>query len=352
MPKIPMQIDSLDIIKGDYGQTVQLSSNNKKYKIKMEKLPFYRNIKEIADQKNKVKFIRYLLTEKNTGIKSLYKNGDYYYPSLIKCMEKIKVQHDPMPDKSFDVFPFYSLESLQWHLIAHGVADTWLNPEEDYLLSDKLDKKEVEQLWNNFIKEVNCPRWSINLPELFNKNQRLCNTEWEKRRKEIAKSHFKDKAHGCLGCLIKGQSQIDTFIKCCKFWGEYRFEYLKKIMEWVSSAIRDHERYTHYEKDQYVLPPGITASRRHLHINKKQFKNICAYYYKPVHNGVSIYHMALWNDYGKYFLTSAYSLNKKKSVDKAIQAIHTHAKKKYPTDTIETCCHKTNWPEFVCHRTE
>ena len=167
MSKIPMQIDSLDIIKGDYGQTVQLSSNNKKYKIKIKTLPFYRNIKEIADQKNKVKFIKYLLTEENTGIKSLYKKGDYFYPSLIKCMEKIKVQHDPIPDKSFDVFPFYSLESLQWHLIAHGMADIWLNPKEDYLLSPELNKTKAEELWNSFIKEVKCPRWSINLPELF-----------------------------------------------------------------------------------------------------------------------------------------------------------------------------------------
>lgn len=347
------------------GYFVHFSSKNKKNKFKITELPFYSNIKDIEKEGDQIKVIKYLLTEKNTGIENLHHESGNDYLSLKKSkyFNPIWIQHDPNPEENFFVNSYDSLESIQWHLLKHGVANFWLYPEETYLLSDKIHNNKMKDFWDSFIKEVKCPRWSFDFSN--KKDTKAFRFEWAQKHNKVIEelkkqkkfSKIKHTAQGCLGCLTGEDSDVDKFIKCCIFWGEYRVEYLNRIRSWILAIIQDNDNLHQYKKDPSKILPETTVSRRHLHTEDIPFIKLHATFYKSNHNNIDLYHMIfLKSCYGykgsdQYNLKTVYGLKRCKSPQEAIKEINSYplVRLKLRGEKINYCCHRSNWDAKICN---
>lgn len=346
MEKIPINITKNDLsINQDI---VCLKFNGGNYEGIGHKLPFYSSdVAEIKKKDEKLKILRFLFTNKFAGLLSIHFHNSAFYPKRHSALNTIEAQHDPVPDHLLEIYPFSSLQSIQWHLLSHGIADYWLNPFKPYLLSGIIDEYQMEVDWHNFMKRLSCERWSIDLPNLP-ENERK--SKWNEILSSIQEK-YNTNCHGCFNCI--NEQGADKFISCCRFFEEYRMAYLKRIRGWIVDTIQDNNNLEFYRKNQKNVD-AISPARRHIHL--KDTKN-CLYAYvidKGSDGNVDIYCMKFKRiksvgNSSKYRIITAYGLSTKDSEEKAKQHMLDHVRnlRKVKKLQIINYCHPENWHAII-----
>lgn len=179
---------------------------------------------------------------KNEWFSKNEKNYYYHKPSELQPVE---VQHDPRPDHNLKMYPFNSEESIQWHLLRHGFADYWVNPQDPNILSD-LNNSTRNAIWKEFINIVKCPRWCIDFP---GKSENEAKNQWQKALNIWTKIPGEARiVSGCNQCRKKNSDK--QFRTCYDFYKEYRSIFLKKIKAWIIETIQDNNCLYFYKIPQ------------------------------------------------------------------------------------------------------
>jgi len=231
---------------------------------------FYR---EFSAGEKGLKIYRSLLTAHNSEIKNHHLKKGILYPLVDACLTPVLTDHDPKPHHTIILHSFSSLESVQWHLIAHGFADHWLNPSFPYLFA-LISDKAINDVWEAFQNVVKCPRWGVfDLTGAGNSKQ-LWNRAYRNQKKKNKENMFRWGNHGCSGCIE--EHGVDAFMTCCRHLQEYRLAFLKLINQWMLDTIQDTDHISFYENPAQVRP-SISPLRKHLHVIKQHTNDLEAY---------------------------------------------------------------------------
>jgi len=317
--KIPIQID-LENLTMKHDQ-VYLQYNNQKYELVLP------DLEELRRNRYSLKLIHYLLTSKYAGVSHLHIEQNICKVNMATPFNHVDILHDPEPNHTFSILPFSSLASVQWHLLAHGIADFWLYNRPTLLQNSE---EENSQIWKTFQEQVGCARWAD--IDFCNVSKNKARSEWKKRR-----SKYK---HGCDQC-IKDQG-MDQFIKCCLFLERYRYEYLNKIHHWIIDTIKDQSMLYGYQ--QHKKPDQFIPNRRHIHCKKNTRASNDIYAYVIDRND-TIYCVYLiifeQKDRINYQIKTCYGLKNCHSKDRALRRIFDHPRNKKVH--VDYYCHEQNW---------
>ncbi len=337
MLKVPMGISKNDL--SFENGIICLRIDGEKYKMG----PYFPYCNDAGDDSDKLKVLHYLLTSKHSEIKQLYDKDGFVYPNPTSMLKKVNVGHDPAPNCSLMIHPFNSLESIQWHLLVHGIADYWLQNKKIFLLSGIIPEDDMAYIWDNFVRNVRCKRWSIDLPHLRRFESK---SKWESERDKLRSKH--PGCHGCFHCI--DEQGMEKFLKCCVFFEEYRNEFLKRIRRWIVDTIQDNDNIHLYRDAEDVLPDGATPARRHVHTISEGRGNLYAYVTERRSDGKVDIFIIIFKLFGthsenvlKYSIKSSYGLETRRSEKKALSFIKENAKNWKEDARITNYCYKTNW---------
>ena len=294
---------------------VYIQYQNKEYC--MNKL----DIDEINNKQDRQKIIHYLLTSEYSGANYLEIKNNYCKIKMDSAFDIIKISNDPKYNESLDILLYTSLQSINWHLIIHVIADYWIRPDKP-CLPDYILKANVAKIWIDFQKEVECKRWGkYNLTD-----QKLIN----KLRKKWKNESYKR----CFRCI--NDYGVDQFLKCSRFLGPYRNRYIEYIRKCISTTIQNE-----FNKDKKPI-------RRHLHIinNKHSTNDIYAYIIEKFKSNKFYVYLIIFEESNKksYKIKTIFGKYIRTSWKKAEQAVFDHLKNKKDSDLeVEHYCHKDNW---------
>ena len=327
----------------------KIQGKGKLYKIPAtEILYYYSDISGIENKEDKIKMVHYLLTNASSGLKGF---GKGYHRQIAPMLKRVEANHDPFPDHKLRLFLYGSLQSIQWHLVSHGIADYWMNPDNPYLTSGIIPEDKMESVWDGFIDQVQCERWDIKDLPL---NGRVREKEWKKRRKELEKKFGIPGLQGCYNCI--NEQGAERFIKCCDFFEKYRIQYLKKLKEWINDTIQDNYLVNSYAKGRDILPVGKVSARRHFHTTNKGAGELHAYVIEQEKDGETPVYLMKFRlapanaaDISKYTLKTVYGIISKDSCEEAKTFINQSVKQKVLKLNLKRndFCHITNWDAII-----
>ena len=281
-------------------------------------------IDEINNKPDRQKIIHYLLTSEYSGAKYLEIKDEYCEIKMDSAFDTIKINNDPKHGESFNILLYTSLQSINWHLICHVIADHWIRPDKP-CLPEKILNNQVAEVWTDFQKKVECERWGkFNLTD-----QKLIHKYKTKWKNESYKR--------CFNCI--NDYGVDQFLKCCRFLEPYKSRYISYIHKCVSNTIKN-------ELDAYNKP-----LRRHLHIanNDRATNDIYAYIIEMINSKKYYVYLIIFQkikgkDNDLYKIKTIFGKYIRKSWEKAEQAVFDHLKNKKDSDLeVEHYCHKDNW---------
>jgi len=324
---------------------IQFENPNKTIRLNLNQLPYHWLSNEITDD-NKIEIIRYLLTGDKSPVKSIYYSNKYckYKIELKNPYKFTEIEDDPQQGFGFNIETFKHLSSMQWHMISHCIADHFFSKKKQSAIvickTEELSKK-----WNEFVSEIKCFRWGIDLTANNSFEQ------WERMRQNVNKKYKKESSQkscqGCIGCIM--EHGVKKFIKCLQFFEEFRTEYLTTIKEWIVSTIRDKKNINSY-KDEKTICNGTVLNRRHIHTQNDGLESIYAYVMNENNGITNIYRMIFdfcgdINGNKTYQMKTVYGIgaceNKEKSLDLIRQNVDDLLRKM----KITNYCHKSNWPQ-------
>ncbi len=350
MLRIPIEhIHEDDISLGN--QFIVLNIRGQSYKIPEWQIPYYHTeISQIKNEKERIKIIHYFLTNASSGLKSFIFKDNTSYRKIAPILRKVEVKHDPSPDLSLHLFPYESLESVQWHLMCHGLADYWLNPAQPCLTSGFIPERNLESVWDNFVDQVKCKRWGI---EGFpRKEYHWCKEEWQERRHELdERLRFSSDVRGSYGCRdCINEQGAKKFITCCNFFEKYRIKYLENLREWIICTIQDAVLMPWYAKDRTALPEGKVSLRKHLHVTDKGAGILYAYVIDREKDGKINVYLIIFRLLAEkhagvkgYVLKTVYGITSTDSREEAETFINERVKRNWKGLEYEDFCHASNW---------
>jgi hypothetical protein len=257
------------ISKSDYievnGQERRLNISGAKYK------------EIVSDKRFGVKIFNHLLQNcaKDLPSRARFDNQSEKYKLQENTLFKpIPVAHDPSSDKSFKILTYDSLTSLHWHILSHVIIDSF----RDGIPAFKINDTEATTKWRNFRDQVQCPRYSC----LDEKN--LYDSLTERKQSHVKRIDGYE-TQGCKDCYQK-DVDLDTFLKCCDFFKQERYDYLKQIRKLIIYQIQDANHISYYRGERTVSNDGalIVPRRRHLHVSDQRQDYIYDYLFFPSTN--------------------------------------------------------------------
>jgi len=340
MPELPINIQEKDLYIED--NLVCLTYDNNKYAVKAPV------IDEIFYEDDRLKILHYLLTAPKSGATHLSLKLEYCETQLSSALRPVRVDHDPFPGNSIFMHPFSSLQSIQWHLLCHGIADYWLNSEQPIILPNKIDEDMVS-MWQSFQKTVNCKRWgSIDFSD--RQNFQANKKQWFKTRKKVKRKQRKKNqpTHGCAGCI--DEHGVDDFLKCCRFFEDYRITYLNRINMWVKKTIQDKDMLGYYKNPEQAK--SFHPARRHIHMRNRRTNDIYAYVIDSSYNNIHDVYLMVFEQKSRhkdrYTIRTVYGIASHDTEKEALQSINNHAMEQKHKEKVEFnhYCHKINWEEI------
>ena len=323
---------------------IQFENSNKIIRLSLNQLPYHWLSNEITDE-NKIKIIRYLLTSDKSPVKNIYYSKYCKYKIELKNPYNItEIEADPKQGFGFSIEPFKYLSSIQWHMISHCIADhLFSKKKQSSILIRKTE--ELSKRWNEFVSEIKCPRWGIDLTanDSFRKWIRMRQNVNEKHKKESSQ----ESCQGCIGCIE--EHGIEKFIKCLRFFEEFRTDYLIKIKQWIVDTIRDQKNIQHY-KDKKTICDDTVLNRRHIHTQNDGLESIYAYVLNENNGITNIYRMIFdfcgnINGNTTYQIKTAYGIGACKNKEESLDLIREDVADIRRKETITNYCHESNWPQ-------
>lgn len=323
---------------------IRFKGSNKSISISLNEFPYHWLSDAMGN--NKIEIIKYLLTRDKSPVKSIYYSDKYckYKIELKNPYKFTGIEDDPQQGLDFNIETFKYFSSMQWHMISHCIADHFISKKKPPTIliytTEELSKK-----WNEFVDEIKCSRWGINLTANDSREQ------WMETRQSVNKAYKKKSGkksfQGCRGCI--DEHGVENFIKCLQFFEKFRTEYLETIKEWIVDTIRDQKNIYHY-KDEKTICDDTVLNRQHIHTQNDGLESIYAYVMNENNGITNIYRMIFdfcGNINGKktYQMKTVYGIgaceNKEKSLDLIGQNVNDLLRKM----TITNYCHKSNWPQ-------
>lgn len=322
---------------------IQFKDSNKSISISLNQFPYYWLSNKIED---KIEIIRYLLTSDKSPVSSIYYLKKYckYKIELKNPYKLTEIEADPKQGFGFNIEIFKHLSSMQWHMISHCIADHFISKKKQSAIlickTDELSKK-----WNEFVSEIKCARWGIDLTANDSYEQ------WMRIRQSVNEAYKKESSQkscqGCIGCIE--QHGLENFIKCLRFFEKFRTKYLIKIKQWIVDTIRDQKNIKHYKNEKTICNDTV-LSRRHIHTQNDGLDSVYAYVMNENNGITNIYRMFFVfcgniNGNKTYQIKTAYGIgvceNKEKSLDLIREDVADIRRK----ETIINYCHESNWPQ-------
>jgi len=332
-------------------ELVILKIQEKLYKIPAREIScYYNEIFNVNNEENKIKIVHYFLTNASLDLNKIHLKSKSYYRQIAPILKMIKAEHDPLPDHTLHLFLYNSLQSVQWHLLSHGITDLWMNPHKPYLTYRIIPENKMKSVWSGFIDHVQCERWGIK--DLPYKNSVWCKKKWQRRRNKLIErsGQLKHNARGCNNCI--NEQGAKKFITCCDFFEEYRIKYLEKLRKWIINTIQDNNLVYHYGKDRNMLPEGKVSSRKHIHATNVGTEDLMAYVIdqgddEKNHVYLMIFQLVQSNltDISRYRLKTVYGIASKNSYKEAETYINESIK--HTGLTFNYFCHPTNWDAII-----
>lgn len=325
---------------------IQFKDSNKSISLSLNQFPYYWLSNDIED---KIEIIRYLLTSDKSPVKTIYYSKTYckYKIELKNPYKFTEIEADPKQGFGFNIETFKYFSSIQWHMISHYIADHFFSISKQSKQPPILicETKKLSEKWNEFVSEIKCSRWGIDLTanDSFRKWIRMRQNVNEKYKKESSQAS----CQGCIGCIE--EHGIEKFIKCLRFFEEFRTDYLIKIKEWIVDTIRDQKNIQHY-KDKKTICDDTVLNRQHIHTQNDGLESIYAYVLNENNGITNIYRMIFdfcgdINGNKTYQIKTAYGIgvceNKEKSLDLIREDVADIRRK----ETITNYCHESNWPQ-------
>lgn len=331
-----------------------LRVQEKSYKIPACELPYYHTeVFSVNNEKDKIRMVHYFLTNAFGGLKKVPKKNGIKRREIGSILKMVKAEHDPFPDYMLHLFSYGSLQSIQWHLLCHGIADYWINPGKPYLISGIIPEGEMKSVWSDFINQVQCERWGIK--DLPAKNSGWRKKKWRETRNKLRERFGRDLQnvyglHGCYNCI--NEQGAEKFIRCCNFFEKYRMQYLEKLRKWIIDTIKDNNLSYDYGKDRNALRDGKVSARRHIHATNKGTDELHAYVIDKedggkIHVYLMIFQLTKFNpvDISIYRLKTVYGIKSENSCAKAKTFITERVK--HTSLTCNYFCHPSNWDAII-----
>lgn len=349
-----MQKCPIDIAENDLSidqDLVYLKFNGKEYKAIGYSIPFYTSeVAEVKNKTDKLKVLYFLFTNEYSGIDGINFQDSSFFPMLSADLHNVVAYHDPVPNTWQYFHPFSSLQSIQWHMLRHGIADYWLEPYKPYILCGRINESDMETIWHNFRVRVKCERWSLDLPNMTVMKRQA---EWKKSLSSLHKLQHGRRCHGCYACINEQGSS--KFIECCRYFESYRVDYLKTIRQWTLDTIQDEKNLEFYGNNRDVQNEAIMPARRHIHMIKSWNSDLYAYvmdnagYQKTDVYLIKFQLIEKSGGWSEYHCKTVHGLKTRHSEEKAKQYVLDHAR--YLREDQETkftnYCHPINWDAII-----
>ncbi len=326
--RLENRIIHLDL--GDRGPRVRLSD-----------IPFRGDLpRGVGRESDQRKILHFLFTDKASGFADLRPHGNFFRPVLKSWLKGARAQHDPAPGRHVDLYPFTSLQSIQWHLLKHCFADHWRSRDKPRFLLSQFSRDDIEEKWRDFLAKRICPSWPSTDGLKAGGRAWPWNSDIPEKR-------------GCMACVNNPRHGADAFIRCVRFFQSYRIPYLSAIKKWMVDTIQDNGNLLVYEGLRDAPTSGNRIARRHIHMVYGEVDDLYAYVCEPGRDGGIGVHLMIFERFGPtggvgaaYRIKTAYGLAYAHSREGAKKRIHedrTRLRKKRNPDE-EACCHVVNWP--------
>jgi len=306
-------------------------------------------INELSDIKysnQPKKLLHYLLTKKISGIESLSFNNKECRIELSEELKPVTAQYDPEPEHSLKIYSYDSLQSIQWHMLRHGVVNYWLDKDDPAFFLEGINKDIINNFWLDFQKKVNCKRWGIHDFANPAKTEDAIKS-WNKLYKKLKKEHKNNNnrfPHGCADCV----HNLDKFLQCLNFFSPYRKKYIEKLKIWIEKTIKDKPNEDIYLNNITAINSKHQVERRHVHMRRYKTNDLHAFVIDDHNNVFKMVFQQKSTTSNKYtyMLKTAYGVSICPSKEAAKRAIFDklrELKKQEPDTTFINCCHQSNW---------
>lgn len=335
-----------------YEEIIKFKVTNKDYEIPAKQLPYYSfEIKNLKNNNYKETMVHYILTTPKLGLKKILVSGNNYKIEVAPILQCIKAQHDPEPCHNLFLYLYASLQSIQWHLLSHGIVDYWMNPTQPFLMSEIINPKTMQESWDGFLGEVNCPRWGeecINIKP-YDSNRQGFKDQWDKQRRKLNTYAGNIKVQGCYQCI--DEYGAEQFIKCCNYFLPIRNNYLTRLRKWVINTIQDNNFNYYYENSKLPIKKGKESKRRHIHATDNGTGSLWAYVIEEASDkksNIYIMKFKLDNHIGAaknhYILKTVYGFKTENSFEEAETTIKAAVNNTTKRLNIRYRCYSSNLP--------